>query len=123
MDAIPNTITEGMKVFDSAMSVIGKVETFRITDEAPDQPEVDAAGVSPVLEDDRNTMSGVLADLFSSGDDLPRELQEKALREGFVRLDADGLFASDRYIFPEHIDRVEGDRLILNVRKDDLLKA
>lgn len=123
MDAIPNTIAEGMKVFDSAMHSIGKVETFRITDEAPDQPEVDAAGVSPVLEDERNTMSAVLADVFSPGDDLPRELQEKALREGFVRLDADGILASDRYIFPEHIDRVEGDRLILNVRKDDLLKA
>ncbi len=123
MDAIPNTIAEGMKVFDSAMHSIGKVETFRITDEAPDQPEVDAAGVSPVLEDDRNTMATLLADVFSPSDDLPRELQEKALREGFVRLDADGFLASDRYIFPEHIDRVEGDRLILNVRKDDLLKA
>ena len=123
MDAIPNTIAEGMKVFDSAMHSIGKVETFRITDEAPDQPEVDAAGVSPVLEDDRNTMSALLADVFSPNEELPRELQEKALREGFVRLDADGFLASDRYIFPEHIDRVEGDRLILNVRKDDLLKA
>ena len=123
MDAIPNTIAEGMKVFDSAMHSIGKVDTFRITDEAPDQPEVDAAGVSPVLEDERNTMSALLADVFSPNEDLPRELQEKALREGFVRLDADGFLASDRYIFPEHIDRVEGDRLILNVRKDDLLKA
>ncbi|KQT47967.1 hypothetical protein ASG47_06160 [Devosia sp. Leaf420] len=123
MDAIPNTIAEGMKVFDSAMHSIGKVDTFRITDEAPDQPEIDAAGVSPVLEDERDTMSALLADVFSPGDDLPRELQEKALREGFVRLDADGFLASDRYIFPEHIDRVEGDRLILNVRKDDLLKA
>ncbi|MDV3252054.1 hypothetical protein DevBK_12000 [Devosia sp. BK] len=123
MDAIPNTIAEGMKVFDSAMHSIGKVDTFRITDEAPDQPEIDAAGVSPVLEEERDTMSALLADVFSPGDDLPRELQEKALREGFVRLDADGFLASDRYIFPEHIDRVEGDRLILNVRKDDLLKA
>ncbi|KKB78383.1 hypothetical protein VW35_12195 [Devosia soli] len=123
MDAIPNTIAEGMKVYDSAMHSIGKVETFRITDEAPDQPEVDAAGVSPVLEEETNTMSTLLADIFNPSDNLPRELQEKALREGFVRLDADGLFASDRYIFPEHIDRVEGDRLILNVRKDDLLKA
>lgn len=123
MHAIPQTITEGMKVLDSAMSTIGKVETFRITDEAPDQPHVDAAGVSPVLEDDRDTMSALLADVFHPDDALPRELQEKALREGFVRLDADGFFASDRYIFPEHIDRVEGDQLILNVRKDDLLKA
>lgn len=123
MHAIPDTITEGMKVFDSSMTDIGKVETFRMTDEAPDQPEVDAAGVSPVLDDDRNDFTALLAEVFHPDEELPRELQEKALRQGFVRLDADGLFASDRYIFPEHIDRVEGDRLILNVRKDDLLKA
>lgn len=122
MNAIPDTITEGMKVVDSSMSDIGKVETFRMTDEAPDEPEVDAAGVSPALEDDRNDMATLLADVFHPDDKMPRELQEKALREGFIRLDADGFFASDRYIFPEHIDRVEGDRLILNVRKDDLLK-
>lgn len=123
MHAIPDTITEGMKVFDSSMTDIGKVETFRMTDEAPDQPEVDAAGVSPVLDDDRNDLTALLAEVFHPDEELPRELQEKALRQGFVRLDADGFFASDRYIFPEHIDRVEGDRLILNVRKDDLLKA
>lgn len=123
MDAIPSTIHEGMKVLDAGHHEIGKVETFRISDDVPDQPEIEAAGVSPVLEDERNTLAGLLADVFHPDDGLPRELQEKALREGFVRLDADGFFAADRYIFPEHIDRIEGDKLVLNVRKDDLLKV
>ncbi len=123
MQAIPNTIHEGMKVLDSAMHAIGTVESFRVTDEAPGNPEIDAAGVSPALETERNNFAALLADVFSGDKDLPREMQEKALREGFVRLDADGLFAADRYIFPEHIDRVEGDHLVLSVRKDDLLKA
>lgn len=123
MDAIPSTIHEGMKVVDVSMHHIGKVESFRATDEAPDNPEVDAAGVSPALERQENSFVDLLADAFHPDDDLPRELQEKALTQGFVRLDADGLFAADRYIFPEHIDRVEGDSLVLNVRKDDLLKV
>ena len=123
MDAIPITVHEGMTVLDSAMNAIGTVESFRSTDEAPDRPDVDAAGVSPILEEERNTMSALLEDLFHPDDGLPRELQEKALREGFVRLDADGLFADDRYIFPEDINRVEGDNLVLAVRRDDLLKA
>lgn len=105
------------------MQPIGTVETFRSTDEAPDSPDVDAAGVSPVLERERNDLTAILADVFRPDDELPREMQEKALREGFVRLDADGLFAADRYIFPEHIDRVDGDRLVLSVGRDDLLKA
>ncbi|QYO76399.1 hypothetical protein [Devosia salina] len=123
MHAIPETLHEGMSVVDSAMHEIGTIETFRVTDEVPGQPEVDAAGVSPVFEEERETLAGILADVFRPDDQLPREMQEKALREGFVRLDADGLFAADRYIFPEQIDRVEGDRLVLAVRKEDLLKA
>jgi len=123
MDAIPTNIHEGMRVVDNAMQPIGTVETFRSTDEAPEAPDVDAAGVSPVLERERNDLTAILADVFRPDDELPREMQEKALREGFVRLDADGLFAADRYIFPEHIDRVDGDRLVLSVERDDLLKA
>ncbi|MBD8067009.1 hypothetical protein IC608_16180 [Devosia sp. PTR5] len=123
MDAIPNSVHEGMKVLDARMHDIGTVETFRVTDEVPGHPDQDAAGVSPIFEEERNTLAGILADVFSPDDELPREMQEKALREGFVRLDADGLFAADRYIFPEHIDRVEGDKLILSVSKDDLLKV
>ncbi len=123
MHAIPDTIHEGMKVYDSAMNSIGTVETFRISDDAPGAPDVEAAGVSPVLDEERNTLAGILADVFHPDDALPREMQEKALREGFVRLDAEGFLAADRYIFPEHIDRVEDDRLVLSVRKDDLLKV
>lgn len=123
MDAIPTNIREGMRVVDNSMNTIGTVETFRSTDEAPDSPEVDAAGVSPVFEQRRNDLTGILADVFHPDDGLPRELQEKALREGFVRLDADGFMAADRYIFPEHIDRIEDDRLVLSVERNDLLKA
>jgi len=124
MQAIPNTIREGMKVVDREMHEIGTVETFRATDTEPDMTgTTGAAGVSPVLEESENTMGALLADVFAPDEGLPREFQEKALRDGFVRLDAKGLFASDRYIFPEHIDRVEGDTLVLNVDKDHLIKA
>lgn len=123
MEAIPNSIHAGMKVLDRSMHEIGTVETFRIGDEDPDRPGPETAGVSPILEEERNTLTSVLADVFAPDERLPREMQERALREGFIRLDVDGLFAADRYIFPEHIDRVDGDRLVLGVLKDDLMKA
>ncbi|SFV36941.1 hypothetical protein SAMN05216456_2668 [Devosia crocina] len=124
MQAIPNTIHEGMKVVDRAMHEIGTVDTFRATDNDPETNGGNgAAGVSPVLEEGENRMSSLLADVFHPDDGLPREFQEKALRDGFVRLDAKGLFAGDRYIFPEHIDRVEGETLVLNVDRDHLIKA
>lgn len=121
MEAIPNTIHEGMRVCDIAMDDIGKVEAFRLSDEDTSQAGNETVGISPVVEEKRGTRT--LADMFVPEDQLPREMQEKALREGFVRLDAEGLFAADRYIFPEHIDRVEGDKLVLSVRKRDLLKV
>ncbi|MCW5722908.1 MAG: hypothetical protein KIS86_17390 [Devosia sp.] len=123
MDAIPNSIHEGMKVYDRARHEIGTVETFRISDEDPTIPGPESVGVSPALDDERRGLSAVLADMFSPDDGLPREMQEKALREGYIRLDAKGLFASDRYIFPEHIDHVEADGIVLKVEKDDLLRA
>jgi hypothetical protein len=123
MDIIPSTIHEGMTVYDRAMHRIGTVESFRVTDTVPNHPDDVATGVSPVLEEERHTLAATLADVFDADEGLPAEMQEKAMREGFVRLDADGLFAADRYIFPEHIDHVEADRLILSVERGDLLKA
>lgn len=123
MEAIPVTIHEGMRVCDVTMDDIGTVEAFRLSDENPSRPGAETAGISPAVESDRNTLTSMLADVFSPDDGLPLEMQERALRGGFVRLDAEGLFASDRYIFPEHIDRVEGDRLVLSVRKEDLFKV
>ena len=47
---------------------------------------------------------------------------ERLLREGYVRIDADGLFAADRYILPEQIATVSADEVVLNVDKRALIK-
>jgi hypothetical protein len=64
MHAIPDTIYEGMKVYDSAMEAIGTVETFRISDDAPGAADIEAAGVSPVLEERRESLVGIFADVW-----------------------------------------------------------
>ena len=38
-------------------------------------------------------------------------------------MDADGLFAADRYVLPEQISSVAGDRIMLKVSKVQLQKA
>jgi hypothetical protein len=55
-------------------------------------------------------------------DEVPEELRERLINQGFVRIDANGLFAADRYITPQQIDSVSGDGLMLNVTKDELIK-
>ena len=114
-------IEEGMKVFDRERHEIGKVEYVQFGDDDPETPEVEAA--APNTLDDRNrTLVDDIALAFTASDDLPEEIRQRLLEQGFVRIDANGIFAADRYVTPEQIDSVTGEGLMLNVTKDELIK-
>jgi hypothetical protein len=114
-------IEEGMKVYDRERHEIGKVEYVQFGDDDPDTEEVEAA--SPNTLDDRDrTFVDDIALAFTASDDLPEEIRERLLVQGFVRIDANGLFAADRYVTPDQIDSVSGEGLLLNVSKDELVK-
>lgn len=113
-------VEEGMKVFDRDQREIGKVEYVQFGDDDPETIEVESA--SPSRPPPRDSLLANIADVFSPGDEIPDEVRRKLLQQGFVRLDADGLFQADRYITPEQIDSVSGDGLTLNVTIDQLVK-
>ena len=50
-------------------------------------------------------------------EDVPEPLRSQLLRDGYVHLDANGLFARDRYILPEQISRLDADGIQLNVTR------
>ncbi|WP_055046960.1 hypothetical protein [Devosia sp. A16] len=112
-------VEQGMRVFDREHHEIGKVEWVQFGEDDPETPEVEASGPSAGREDD--TLVDVLARAFSD-DNVPEEVRDRLAHQGFVRIDADGLFAADRYVMPEQIDSVSSDGLMLNVSKDELLK-
>jgi hypothetical protein len=114
-------IAEGMKVFDLNNKEIGRVEYVRFGDDDPDTIHTESADLSEMGDRD-TTIIDDIATAFAADDDLPDEMQERLLHQGFVRIDSDGLFAADRYIMPEQIASVSGDSLMLNVTKDELLK-
>ncbi len=114
------SIAEGMKVFDRERHEIGKVEYVQFGDDNPATPEVEAAAPN-TLDDRRSTLVDAIADAFGD-DDLPEEIRGRLLMQGFVRIDAKGLFAADRYVTPEQIASVSADGLMLNVSKDELVK-
>jgi hypothetical protein len=113
-------IREGMKVFDSKQQKIGEVEMVKFGDDDPTTPETEAVDVNPMDRERRHTLIDNLADAFRT-DQLPEEVREKLLRQGFIRIDADGLFAADRYVTPEQIGSVTEDGVTLKVSKDELL--
>lgn len=112
-------VEQGMRVFDRERHEIGKVDWVQFGDDDPETPEVEASGPSDQRDDD--TLLDVIAKAFRT-DDLPEEVRARLLHQGFVRIDADGLFAADRYVMAEQIDSVSGDSLMLNVMRDELMK-
>jgi hypothetical protein len=114
-------VEEGMKVFDRERHEIGKVEYVQFGDDDPSTPEVEAAAPN-TLDTGRDTLLDNIAEAFAPDDDIPDEIRAKLLQQGFVRIDANGIFAADRYVTPEQIASVSGDGLMLNVSKDELVK-
>ena len=112
-------IHEGMKVIDRTNKQIGEVEMVMFGDDDPATPELEASGLSQ--RGRRDTLMENIADAFRT-DELPEEVREKLLHQGFIRVDADGLFAADRYVMPEQISRVDADAVTLTVSKDELIK-
>ncbi len=116
-----NSVREGMHVFDKAGHKIGHVDQVQMSDEDTETANVEVVA-NEHAEDGRNTFAEALLEAFRI-DDVPEELHEQLLREGFIRLDADGLFAADRYILPEQIASVSNDEVRLKVTKDELIKS
>src|SRR5687767_13413654 len=114
------SVREGMKVYDSSGAEIGAVEYVKLSDENPATPEAETVTASGQTGAGRTTLFDAVADAFRA-DDLPETLQGRLLRNGFLRMDAAGLFKADRYILPEQIASVTADGVRLNVSRDQLI--
>lgn len=113
-------VQEGMKVYDSARHEIGKVDRVQMSDDNPATDEAEAATPGRIAER-RDTLADNIAELFAP-DELPHDVRARLLQKGFIRLDAKGLFAADRYILADQIAAVSGDAVTLKVSKDELAK-
>lgn len=120
MQALPRDIHVGMKVYDNHHKHIGTIDDLKFPENAAD-PGVEPADLDHTDTDRRETVLGAIAEAFAP-DELPETLRERLLREGYIRLDADGLFAADRYVLPSQIASAAGDEVTLNVEKDQLIK-
>ena len=122
--SILNWIREGMDVYSYDDERIGEVEWVSFGSVG----EEDAAtGAGAVTADDlrmrqRNFVDDI-ADVFSDDNDMPDEFRERLMRLGFIRINATGLFARDRYATPDQIAAVDDDRVTLHATRDTLIKG
>jgi hypothetical protein len=113
--ALMRQVQTGMKVVDASGDEVGTVEDMSMGD-----PEAaTTAGNEP------RPTGGVLRDLAEAvttdrpGPDVPEPLRDRLIREGYLKI-KHGLLGSAVYVSSEQLQRVEGDRVVLRVRRDEL---
>lgn len=119
MEQLPENIEIGMRVFDSERRDIGRIDDLRYPENAV-SPGVEPATLGAADNADRTIVDAV-ANAFGR-DEVPEPLRSQLLRDGYIHLDAKGLFATNRYILPEQIMRLDAEGLQLNVTIDALIK-
>ena len=115
-------IADGMTVYDRKDDKVGLVRSVHL---GAVSVEDDKRGLGPATTSaEENADSSFLEDfarLFAPGT-IPEPLRARLLRHGFIRIDTTGLFAADRFAMPEQIVSVSGDRVTLQVTREELIK-
>jgi hypothetical protein len=122
-NTILDQVHEGMHVYDSKGDEIGtvrKVFLGSVSDEMHERGGGPATASDPKLRDD--SLIDNLVEAFSADDPLPEPLRGRLLRQGFIRIDSAGLFASDRFAMPDQIESVSDDTVRLRLGKDELIE-
>jgi hypothetical protein len=121
--SILKNIREGMEVHDSQEHKVGTVKEVYFgadSDEMMSHGAGAATAPNPGVGND-NLVTDVTRAVFTGYDNLPEEMRQRLLNEGFIRISA--TLHSDRYALPEQISRVHEDHVHLAVAFDDLLKV
>ena len=116
-------IREGMEIHDSQEHKIGTVKEVYFgasSDEMENHGAGAATAPNPNLRD--NTLIDDVARGLTGMNELPEEIRQRMINEGFVRVDPAGLFKGERYVLPEQISAVHEGHVHLNVPIDKLLK-
>ena len=121
--SILKSVHEGMEVYDSANKKAGKVKELYFgasSDEMMRHGPGAATAPDPSLRDN-SLIDDIARGIFDSTD-VPEEMQQRLINDGFIRIDAAGIFTGDRFVLPEQIDHVDGNNVYLNISRDGLLK-
>lgn len=121
---ILNLIKEGMAVMDQNGDRLGTVETlyFGETGVDPFQSGTESETVNDPNIIDQGFVKD-FAEALTGTDDIPDVLRNRLLHDGYIKIHSGGLlFSGHRYAMRDQISTVDGDRVILKVDKDQLIK-
>lgn len=119
-------VRDGMHVYDNKGDKIGEVaQVFFGKDSDNIESGVGSRAGLAASEvdsgDDNDAFDTTLETVRNPGDSMPSVLRNRLEEHGFIRVET-GMFQSDLYALPNQVDAVAGDRVNLNVSKDQLIK-
>ena len=124
VDPVLLQVYEGMKVRDQTGDLIGTVEYVYLGEVAESPQEF---GYQEQTSLARMNSEGSLIEEFAQAILLTERVsdfwRERLLSYGFIRINSTRLFTPDRYAMPSQIARVVDERVLLWVKRDELIKA
>ena len=116
---ILESIREGMRVYDREGRELGKVDRVHTGPGRPEPGSTEAGGEAGV---DETLFARWVEEMLDPMDNVRRELQEELYLHGFMRMLTEGLEGEERYILPDQIRAVIGDKVHLHVSEEELKK-
>ena len=116
-DSMFRMIRKGMKVYDNKGDEVGTVEFVRSSEAGSSEHPAAAVPATEAAEPD---LVDVIGKMFSS-DNLPKELRERLLMHGFIKVDSAALFGSDRYVMLDQIEKAAENGVHLKVEDSERL--
>ena len=125
-------VREGMAVFDQAGQKIGTVDGIyggtsehqtTVTTVATVPAAVANPQPAPMIEAVQKPITHVpeFDDVLETDEEFPREMRERLMHDGFIRIDA-GFLHHHRYALRDQLARVDAERVLLCVPHNELFK-
>ena len=116
-------IDRGMQVYGSEGEKVGKVDKIHFGRPLPEKEPTTTERLDQDLapsEEIAATFTQMAKSLFDPQDEIEEVFQKRLYQHGFIRIDAKGLLAGDRYVLADDIQAVKNGQVHLSLRRDEI---
>lgn len=118
-------IDPGMPVYDRNGEEIGRVDKVHLGRSLPDGNASTTEKLDLDLTPSEKiavTLRRMMDELFDPQDQIEEVVQKRLYQQGFIRMDADGLLAGDRYVLADYIQAVKGGGIYLDLTREKIFE-
>jgi hypothetical protein len=113
----------GMPVYGSEGEKVGKVDKIHLGHSLPEKEPSATEKLNQDLTPSQEiaaTFAQMVETLFDPQDEIEEVVQKRLYQHGFIRIDAKGLLAGDRYVLADDIETVKNGEVHLSLKRDEI---